>query len=58
MLISILNLFGAGAETTSNTLNWSFYFLAQNQEIQKKFRNEIEAVVGRSRLPSFDDKEK
>jgi cytochrome P450 len=56
MLAGIFNLFGAGAETTSNTLSWSFYFLAKNPEVQEKMFQEIDAVVGTMRLPSVDDK--
>jgi cytochrome P450 len=55
MLVSMMNLFGARAETTSNTLSWSFYLLAKNPEVQKKFQ-EINSVVGNSSFPSVEDK--
>jgi cytochrome P450 len=54
--VSMMNLFGAGAETTSNTLSWSFYLLAKNPEVQEKMFQEINSVVGNSRLPSVEDK--
>jgi len=53
-----MNLFGAGAETTSNTLSWSFYLLSKHPEVQKKLFQEIEEVIGTSRLPSADDRGK
>jgi cytochrome P450 len=58
MLVGILNLFGAGAETTSSTLNWALLYLSRDPDVQKKFQKEIDKVVGNSRLPSLDDKER
>jgi len=56
MLMSIGSLFGAGSETTGNTLTWSFYFLAKHPEVQQKLFEEIRSVVGTSRLPSVDSR--
>jgi cytochrome P450 len=58
MIVGILNLFAAGAETTSTTLNWSLLYLSRNPNIQKKFQKEIDEVIGNSRLPSLEDKDK
>lgn len=58
MLVAVMNLFGAGAETTSNTLNWSLFFLANNQEVQRKMQAELDAVVGKNRSPRLEDKDK
>lgn len=58
MLVAMLNLFGAGAEPTANTLNWSFFLLAENQKVQKKLHEELDKVVGRNRLPCLEDQEK
>ncbi|XP_063929812.1 cytochrome P450 6A1-like [Zophobas morio] len=38
-------LFLGGFETTSNSLSWTMYELAKNQDIQNKVREEINAVV-------------
>jgi cytochrome P450 len=35
---------GAGHETTSNTIGWILYSLAQNPQVQKKLRTEIRAM--------------
>ncbi|KAF9558962.1 cytochrome P450 [Agrocybe pediades] len=48
-------MFAAGMETTSGTL--AFFILAAvlYPEVVAKAREELDEVVGRSRLPSFDD---
>lgn len=43
----VLTFLAAGHETTSSTLSWCIYLLAQHPEIQNELRNEI-----RSSLPS------
>lgn len=43
----VLTFLAAGHETTSSTLSWCIYLLAQHPEIQNELRNEI-----RSTLPS------
>jgi cytochrome P450 len=53
----LLDLFLAGAETTSTTLNWTFFILAQETKEQQKLFNEIQSVVGLSRLPSLQDRD-
>ena len=42
----ILELFLAGSETTYNTLDWAFLFMAEHPEIQEKCFKEINDVVG------------
>jgi hypothetical protein len=56
--LTMLDLFIAGAETTSTTLTWTFLYLALNQEVQDALFKEIMAVVGDSRLPSLADRPK
>ena len=41
----IFDLFLAGTETTSTTLNWMMVYLIRNQDIQNKCRREIHEVV-------------
>ncbi|GLB38520.1 putative cytochrome p450 [Lyophyllum shimeji] len=47
----------AGAETTSSTLAWFFLAMVLYPECQTKAQEEIDAVVGRDRLPDFHDRE-
>ncbi|XP_069728442.1 cytochrome P450 2C5-like [Phaenicophaeus curvirostris] len=56
LVMSVLNLFGAGTLTTSNTLVFFLLILAKYPHIQAKIQEEIDAVVGTSRAPSAEDK--
>uniref|UniRef100_A0A1A7Z087 Cytochrome P450, family 2, subfamily J, polypeptide 2 n=1 Tax=Iconisemion striatum TaxID=60296 RepID=A0A1A7Z087_9TELE len=51
-----LDLFLAGTETTSTTLLWALVFLIQHPEIQEKVQEEIDSVIGLTRLPSMADR--
>ncbi len=50
----VMTIFLAGHETTANALTWAFYLLSENPEVEKKFFEEIDGVLG-NRLPTFDD---
>uniref|UniRef100_A0A804NQU9 Cytochrome P450 n=1 Tax=Zea mays TaxID=4577 RepID=A0A804NQU9_MAIZE len=49
------NLFTAGTETTSSTIEWAMSLLLNHPEALKKAEAEIEAAVGASRLITMDD---
>jgi len=49
-----VTFFAAGIETTANMLAWTFYLLCAHPEIERKVRDEVEAVVG-DRTPTFED---
>jgi cytochrome P450 len=46
---------GAGAETTSTTLSWWMLTMIAFPKVQRRAQAEIDAVVGRDRLPTFAD---
>ncbi|CAG7724124.1 unnamed protein product [Allacma fusca] len=58
LTFAILDLFVAGAETTSTTLTWLFAYMATYPEIQEKFQKELDDVIGRERLPALSDRSK
>jgi cytochrome P450 len=50
----VITLFLAGHETTALTLSWAWYLLALNPRAERKFHEELEAVL-RGRAPTFSD---
>uniref|UniRef100_A0A8C9SZZ8 Cytochrome P450 2J2-like n=1 Tax=Scleropages formosus TaxID=113540 RepID=A0A8C9SZZ8_SCLFO len=51
-----LDLFTAGTETTSTTLNWALLYMIKYPEIQEKVQAEIDQVLGPSRLATMADR--
>ena len=49
-----ITLFLAGHETTANALSWTFWLLAQNPEVEKKFHGELASVLS-GRAPTVED---
>jgi cytochrome P450 len=49
-----ITLFLAGHETTASTLSWTFWLLAQNPNVEKRFHEELHGVLG-GRTPTMDD---
>lgn len=55
-LIQIMNdLFSAGLETVTSTIEWSVLFLMKHPEIQAKVYEEVQTVIGDERTPQLDD---
>ncbi|XP_059487512.1 methyl farnesoate epoxidase-like [Neocloeon triangulifer] len=50
------DLFLAGVDTTFNAMAFTLVYMVCNPEVQKKVHDEIDAVVGRDRLPSLNDR--
>lgn len=57
-LVGVLhNLFNAAIDTGSNSISWGLLYMASWPNIQEKVQKELDEVVGRSRLPSFSDRQ-
>ncbi|XP_014222433.1 probable cytochrome P450 303a1 [Trichogramma pretiosum] len=56
LLAICVDLFIAGSETSSKALGFGFLFLVLYPEVQRKAQEEIDAVIGRDRLPSLNDR--
>lgn len=50
-----LNILLAGRDTTSCTLTFAVYALAQHPDVLNRLRSEVLKVVGSSRRPTYDD---
>ncbi|KAK9141094.1 hypothetical protein Scep_010775 [Stephania cephalantha] len=50
----LMELFGAGTETSSATIEWAVAELTKNPTIKEKLRREMESVVGKERVKESD----
>ncbi|GFO05890.1 cytochrome p450 2b19 [Plakobranchus ocellatus] len=58
LLSSMLNLFFAGTETTSNTIVFAVLYMVNFPHLQEKLYQEMEDAVGTDRAPNMSDKNK
>ncbi|KAM6154362.1 LOW QUALITY PROTEIN: cytochrome P450 2F5-like [Erethizon dorsatum] len=56
LLMTTHNLLFGGTETVGTTLRHAFLILMKYPKVQARVQEEIDRVVGRSRLPSLDDR--
>lgn len=55
-LVQIMSdIFSAGLETVTSTIEWSILFLILNPDCQQQIQLEIDRVIGRARLPQLED---
>ncbi|KAL1429917.1 hypothetical protein MTO96_015417 [Rhipicephalus appendiculatus] len=57
MILATVNLFNAGSNTSTGTLQWLLLRIATEQSLQARIRKEIEDNIG-SRPPVYGDREK
>ncbi|AWP11325.1 putative cytochrome P450 2J1-like [Scophthalmus maximus] len=56
LVLCCLDLFLAGSETTSKTLQWGLIYLIKNPHIQDKVQAEIDREIGQTRQPTMADR--
>nr|WNT94917.1 26-hydroxylase CYP18A1 [Lymantria dispar] len=49
------DLFSAGMETIKSSLLWMIVFMLRNPDVKRRVQEELDAVVGRDRLPKIED---
>ena len=52
----VQDLFVAGTETVSNTLNWTIFYIVAHSEVQKNVHEEIDQMIGKERTPCDKDR--
>ena len=56
-LITIcLDLFSAGGETTTSSIEFSLMYMVLYPEVQKKVQQELNTVIGQNRRPTLEDR--
>ncbi|XP_072165344.1 steroid 17-alpha-hydroxylase/17,20 lyase-like [Diadema setosum] len=53
---TVLDMFSAGINTSTETLYWAMAIMAEHPDIQTKVRQEIDDVIGRDHLPEIGDR--
>lgn len=51
----VVDIFTAGMETTKTALHWGLIYMLHNPDVAKAVQTELDDVVGRTRLPTFED---
>ncbi|XP_038215552.1 cytochrome P450 18a1-like [Zerene cesonia] len=49
------DLFSAGMETIKSSLLWMLVFMLRNPDVKRRVQEELDAIVGRDRLPTIED---
>ncbi|XP_072041102.1 cytochrome P450 2J4-like [Amphiura filiformis] len=56
LVFLIVQLFAAGTGTVASTLRWAFLLVTKSPDVQRQVQEELDKVVGRSRLPKLSDR--
>jgi cytochrome P450 len=55
LLYTMRDLVSAGGETSATTFEWFLVEMANNPDVQRRMREEVDAVIGTDRQPSLAD---
>lgn len=57
LLQIVMDLLGAGTETSATTMRWFILFMIAHPKVQARMREEIHDVIGHSKYPSMSHKD-
>lgn len=57
LLQIVMDLLGAGTETSATTMRWFILFMIAHSKVQARMREEIHDVIGHSKYPSMSHKD-
>ena len=55
LMVTAMDLFGAGSETTATTLSWALLYMILYPDVQQKVHDEIDKVL-EGRDPCLEDR--
>ncbi|XP_066265251.1 cytochrome P450 1A5-like [Branchiostoma lanceolatum] len=55
VLECVIDIFGAGQDTVAQILHWVFLYMLVFPDVQARVQRELDAVVGRERVPTLAD---
>ena len=55
LLFTLRDLVAAGMHTSATFISWAIVLLTNHVSVQERLHAEIDSVIGRQRLPTFDD---
>ncbi len=58
LLDELMTLIIAGHETSAITLNWTWYFISQHSDVERKVHQEVDANVEQGVYPEFENLDK
>lgn len=53
----LIDLFIAGLQTTTITLDFLFLYMTVHQDVQEKLQNELDSIVGDNQLPQLSHRQ-
>ncbi|KAF7988455.1 hypothetical protein HCN44_001028 [Aphidius gifuensis] len=57
LLMILIDLFIAGLQTTTITLDFLFLYMTAHQDVQEKLQNELDLIVGDNQLPQLSHRQ-
>lgn len=57
LLMILIDLFIAGSQTTTVTLDFMFFYMTLHQDVQERVHKELDSVISQGRLPDLADRQ-